>query len=521
MLDDTREGAGLPRDRQMVRLVVIAGAVQAVFYLRNVLLLPLLSRHLGVELFGVWNRLQALSGLGTTLVSCGVIAGFARFAPSVSTEVRGRLFWTAVIWVLTATAALTGALLAGAEWVAQAVTTSSAVLVDRPLLAGVGAMAGAMALVQLSMGYFHSTARAGFYSLGMVLQVVGLAVAALVAIGVPGSGLWVPVGAMVVGPTLACVVLVGKAASEVAVALRIDGLRRMLAYGLPLLPMAGLQWTVDFADRYLLGWLAPGGGDAMVGLYSASYAMGGLVAMVFAPFYLFYTPVATARWDAGDFAEVARMTRIMSKCGAAVAVALTAAGFVHGGALTRLVAGAGFESDPLVVGTVMAAYCLYMLSGFAQLPLQMTRRTDQILWVSLGAAVVNVGACCALIPLPGPWGAARGAAVATLLSFAVHLSLSVVLGRRCRPLGTGWADIGIVACLGCCAAAVLWFGRDAGPLGVALSVTGAVLVYVGGLLMTRVFAARELRVVLVAVGWRRASPDHNGASLGPQVPTHR
>ncbi len=382
-------------------------------------------------------------------------------------------------------------------------------------------MAGSMALVQLSMGYFHSTARTGFYSLGMVLQVIGLAVAALVAVGIPESGLWVPVGAMVVGPALACTVLVGKAASEVGVTVGIHDLRRMLAYGLPLVPMAGFQWTVDFADRYLLGWLAPGGGDGLVGQYGASYAMGGLVAMVFAPFYLFYTPVATARWDAADFTEVARMTRIMSKCGWACAVALTAAGFVYGGTLTRLVAGAGFESDSLVVGTVMAAYCLYMMSGFAQLPLQMTRRTDLILWISLGAAVVNVGACCLLIPLPEPWGGARGAAAATLLSFAVHLSLSVVLGRRCRPLETRWADIGAVACLGCCAVVVLRLGRDAGPLGITLSVAGALLLYGGGLLATGVFAVRELRTVLVAVGWRRADPSRNGASFGPQVPTHR
>ena len=90
-----------------VKLVLFSASVQAVFYLRNILVLPILTRCLCEELFGVWSKMHALVNLAIPLTGLGLAAGINRFLPSADRERRGALFGTALSVTIIGTIAIT------------------------------------------------------------------------------------------------------------------------------------------------------------------------------------------------------------------------------------------------------------------------------------------------------------------------------------------------------------------------------------------------------------------------------
>jgi O-antigen/teichoic acid export membrane protein len=488
--------------------VLFAAVVQGVFYLRNVLLLPLLTRVLGAELFGAWVKMQGLANLVTPLLGAGAILGFTRFAPSVAADDRGRYFWSAVLGI-----AVTGGLVAvgiaalGPVIRPQVYQAAPASLTVCMLLA-LGILPLVSVLGQITASYYQLTDRPHTYGTAILGQVGLLLAGAVLLAWWWGRTLWVPLVAWLCGPVLAVAWLLARIRRETRGQADWRSLGEMVRFGAPLLPMSMMMWVVDSADRYLLTWLVPEGADAVVGVYSASYSLGGLVAMVFGPFFLFYTPAVTRLWDAGNLPEVGRLTRTMVKCGLLLALPVTAVGVTYGDLITRCVAGASFRGDPVVVGLVMAGYCLYMVGSYAQMPLLMEKRTGTILVIGVATAAVNVALGYLLIPLADPWGRMRGAALATTCSFGLFLLLSRVAVRGRRGFSLGGVHLVSLTGLAGLAGACLNWGHDRGAAAAVLTAVLAAALYGGGILVTRVITPAEMSVVRNSLlpwwtAWRR------------------
>lgn len=484
---------------RQVPLVLFAAAVQGVFYLRNVLLLPVLTRVLGAELFGVWIKMQALANLLTPLLGAGVVLGFTRFVPSAPPADRGRYFWSAVLGM-----AVTGGLMAvAAPWLGPMVGS----LLHRAdpgsltvcMLLALGVMPLVAGLGQITASYYQLTDRPRTYGTAILVQ-VGLLLSGTVFLAWWwGRTLWVPLAVWIGGPGLAAVWLLLRIGRETRCRVDWRSARAMVGFGGPLVPMTMLAWAVDFADRYLLTWLVPEGADALVGVYSASYSLGGLVAMVFGPFFLFYTPAITRLWDTGSIPEVGRLTRLMVKCGLMLALPVTVVGAIYGDLITRWVAGASFRGDPIVVGLVMVGYCLYMVGSYAQMPLLMEKRTGTIVAIGMVTAVVNVALGYLLIPLADPWGRMRGAALATACSFGLFLALNRVAVRGRTGFSLGGVHLASLVALASLACLCLYWGRERGAVAVVLTTILAVALYGGGIIAARVVTPAEVGMVRSAL----------------------
>ncbi len=496
------EGDSSAGTRRQVPLVLLGAAVQVVFYLRNVLLLPMLTRVLGAELFGVWTKMQALANLLTPLLGFGAVVGLTRFLPSAVPGDRGRYLWSAVS-AAAATALLFGVGAAGSGSAAAGLLcVANSGLVTGGMLVALVMVSLAAALGQMASAYYQLTARPVAYAGAIAGQVAALLATVTVVGAFLGASLWVPVMGWSIGPALAAAWLLLRIRAEVPWCFSAVDLRRMVRFGAPLLPVPLVMWVVDFSDRYLLSWWASSGGgtDALVGVYGAGYAVGGLVAMVFGPFFLFYTPEATRLWDAGDIDAVGRLTRVMARGGLLLALPLTALGWVYGDRITGWVAGPGYHPEPAVVGLVMCGYCLYMVGSYAQVPLLLAKRTTAVLAVGASVAVANVVICRWLIPRPLPWGQMRGAALATCAAFGLFLVLNRILAGDRARLSLGWVKLGGMALLACLSGALLAWGRgNGGRVAIGLSGAMALGVYLGGIASLRLVTAAEVAQVRAAL----------------------
>ncbi len=491
--------------RRHIRRVLLAGVVTAAFYLRNLLLLPILTRCLGPESYGVWSKLHALLNFFMPLVGLGLVQALQRQLPNADAERRPRLLGEMLAGLATGGGILIVLLYANSPWLAPYLDCSGGGKVTGALLPALGGAILANALWQGLADYQQYALRPRAYAAVVLALVAALPAAALLGwrFGPTGS-LWIPVTAWLGAHLLV-------AGGALAATIRRDGLgfdvklgREMAAYGAPLLPLAALLWLVHCSDRFMLPWLRPDLGDAGVGVYAANYSLASLAALVFAPFLTFYTPQATQLAESGHSAEAGHLTaRTLKFAWLGVGfLTLTAPGLA-GWALTGL-AGPDYVAAPEVVLLVMLGYGGFMTAQALQLPLLLAGRTGRVAGHGAAAAGVNLLLNYLLIPLPGRWGGLNGAALATALAFAALC----LLHWRAWPRESAWPIGGqqLAGLLGLAALANVpaWLAAGCGrPL--AGFAAGA-LAYAGLLLVTRLVTRHELRGFLAAVGMSSTPP---------------
>lgn len=490
---------------RQLQLVVFSAVVQGLYYLRGVLLLPILTRCLGMELFGVWTKMQALANMLTALLGFGVVAGFNRFLPSASEGDRASFFWGTVAAVAGSGILFGGLLVGGRPWLAGVLCQGEPAVVTSSVLLGLAGVATAMGFAQVTASFYQGTGRVTLYGITIAGQVIGLLATALLAWWLLDRSLWVPISAWSAG--VGTVVLITSLVICRTSGITVNPARiwTMARFGAPLLPVASLQWITDFADRYLLTWLVPSGADELVGTYGAHYALGSVVTMVFAPFFVFYTPAAYRLWDQGRVADVGALTRQTAKLAATVAVPVVLGGVVLGAPGVGLIGGAACHRDPVVVVLVMAGYCLYMLGAFVQMPLLLQQRSRTVLGIAGLVAASNLLACCTLIPLGGELGGMRGAAAGTVASFGVFLLASAWATRGVPGHGLAVRDLAVMTATAVGWAVLAWPWLPDGPGGRIAWLLLVTSLYAVGLVWSGTICREELVVIKEAVQalWRR------------------
>lgn len=201
-------------------------------------------------------------------------------------------------------------------------------------------------------------------------------------------------------------------------------LRRMLGYGLPLVPVSLSYAVIGFVDREALQRTASL--DA-VGVYGVAMKFFALIAMGLSAFQLAFGPFAYAKAHEPDapklFARVLALYVALAS-GLALAVGLFAPPLVSLIA-TRDYAGAAAPALWLAFAAVaQGAYSV------AALGISLSLKTHLLVGVAAAAALVAVAANQFLVPALG----AEGAAIATFLAHATSTVLVYLVAQRVRPM---------------------------------------------------------------------------------------
>ena len=225
-------------------------------------------------------------------------------------------------------------------------------------------------------------------------------------------------------------------------------LRRMLAYGVPLVPASLVRWVMSAANRWIF---------ALYGLLGAAGIFGvgfraGLMALVVAQaFELSWLPFAlsiTRRVDA---------PRLYGR-GALLYAAL--AGGVAGGVglwareLAALLAPPAYAEAAVVAPLVGLAHALGGLTGVLSIGAQVARQTWRISAATATGAAFTLLLTVALIPPLGP----AGAAWAMLVGQGVSVGVIIGLVRRVYSVPFPWRQLAVIGGMAAmlCAAGVVW-----------------------------------------------------------------
>lgn len=201
-------------------------------------------------------------------------------------------------------------------------------------------------------------------------------------------------------------------------------LRRMLGYGLPLVPVAISYAVIGFVDREALQRTASL--DA-VGVYGVAMKFFALIAMGISAFQLAFGPFAYAKAHEPDSPKLfARVLALYVSLASALALAVG----LFAPPLVSLIATkdyAGAAAPALWLAFAAVAQGAYSVAG---LGISLSLRTHLLVGVAAAAALVAVVANQFLVPALG----AEGAAIATFLAHVTSTVLVYLVAQRVRPM---------------------------------------------------------------------------------------
>jgi O-antigen/teichoic acid export membrane protein len=208
-------------------------------------------------------------------------------------------------------------------------------------------------------------------------------------------------------------------------------LRKMQAFGMPLVPAALGLWTINFVDRVFVSWFK---GNAEVGVYSAAVKIASVITFVLIAFRTAWPAFA---YSIEDDREAKRtyafvLTYLLTLASwAALCLGALAPWW------TKLLTAPEFQSAQEAVGLLAFAGVVY--AGYTVLAIGSGRaRRTQLNWVVTGAgAAANVALNFWLIPT---WGFV-GAAISTLAAYVVLFAGMTVYAQSVYPVAYQWRRV--------------------------------------------------------------------------------
>jgi len=227
--------------------------------------------------------------------------------------------------------------------------------------------------------------------------------------------------------------------------LSLDELKRMLAFGLPMVPAALSMWILTLSDRYFLRFLST---PTELGLYSLGYKFGLVIsALLVGPFQLAFLPFTFSLAKEKNAREVySRVFTYFMLLAMLAALALS----VLSREVIAIMATPAFHNAYKVIPLIALSYVLYGCYYVLMVGINLEGKTRSLAVFVVFAAILNLGLNYALIPHYGM----MGAAIATLVSYFTLPVSSYLISQRYYRINYEWGRVAKV----CIAFGVIFAG---------------------------------------------------------------
>ncbi len=415
--------------------------------------LAVLSRLLSAEQYGRYALGIAIIGAASTILFQWLNTAASRFHAAHAAAPQVLVAGVARQWLIVAAGAgVPTLLLAGGLVVLGRQEQGLFVLV-----LGVGVLS--MGWFNLQLQLANARGEPGRYGKLTTARAVG-ALSLTAVLLLAGGGTGAALGAYAAAALLVCLALGTPVLRALRTATRDPGLQgQFLRYGAPLAMTYVCTMATDYTDRFIIAaWHGP----AAVAGYAAGYDLAQQTAgAALNAFYLAAFPMLAATWErAGADAARSGLGKLAGRL--LLAAALIASLFiVLAQQIAAVLFGAEMRGDAgLIVPWVAAAVAVAGFKSFVlDIPFQLLKRTSTQLAVNIVMMASNVTLNLLLVPSQG----ARGAAMASLVSFSLAACLSYWLGRRSGLMPALGAEVlKALLCAGAAVLAALAIG-DRGP----------------------------------------------------------
>jgi len=394
---------------------ITVGLTTVLVALSGLLTLPLITRTIGADGYGIWAQSLVTVSLFAGVAGLGLPYALTRFLPAKTDKDEIREDFYSV-------ASLTFAVIL----VVSAVVAAAAPLIARVFFDGatnVVRFTALIILVSSCTAVYLSLLRAlrtmRVYALFMLIDAYGQVgiIAYLVLRGYGLFSLFYGVAAMKCFILVCLVVYVAR-----RIGLRrppFTNIREYLHFGIPTIATSVSWWVVSSSDRYVIaGFL----GTASVGIYSAGSNLGNVLFMVIGVMWLVLPPTLSKLYDEGRTGELAVHMSYSLKYFLLLAIPFVVGAAVLAEPVLRLftnsdiIASQGHPVVPLIAASIL----IYGTNAVVAQSLHMAKKTSIVGFVWMGAALANLVLNLILVPTLG----IIGSAISSLVAYSLALALT-------------------------------------------------------------------------------------------------
>lgn len=238
-------------------------------------------------------------------------------------------------------------------------------------------------------------------------------------------------------------------------------LKDIMGYGIPLTLTFLLTLILDVSDRFLLGWLL---NAKTVGAYAAAYdltqqSLGMLMGIV----HLAAFPLAVRALEEKGEEEARNQLKQNLLMLLMISLPATTGLIILANNIASVMLGAEFRegASNIIILIALAIFIAGIKSYYFDYSFQLRKKMQGLIWVTMCAAITNVGLNLWLIPKYG----LLGAAYATLGSFMIGMLVSWYLGRKIFMLPSFPKELYKIILASLAMGACLWLTLDwRGPM---------------------------------------------------------
>ncbi len=402
-------------------------------------LAPFLTHNLTRTDYGALAVLNTAVVLAAGVTQLGLGSAFFRSYSYDYDSPRDRLGVISTVIILLSLISIPAAIatIMAAPWLAI-------LLLNNPSFSFPLELAGLVILLQNltvpGFAWLRAENRAGLFSMLSIANLLITLGATIVLVGVMHMGIagsFIATGmgyGVIVVSTLPLLLL------RSGIRLRIDIAWGLLTFGLPNAASLVSVWILQLSDRYLLSHLTS---LTQTASYAVAYSLGGvLFAVIIAPFNLAWpsTMYAIAKKD-----NAADIFRLVFRWFSFVLLLATFGLSLISMMILNLFFPVSYHSASPIIPIITTSIMFYGVYNIFTVGVSIRRKTWLAVIFTTIAAFTNVGLNLVLIPLYG----SLGAALATLLAYALLASIAYIVNQRIYPISF---EIGKFACallLGC------------------------------------------------------------------------
>jgi O-antigen/teichoic acid export membrane protein len=460
----------------------LLGIVNIISSLKGLILLPILTKTLSTELYGIWVQIGVTTSLLTFFVALQLNTAITRFFAGEKdvNKIRGgfyavftlvflfNLLIMPVIFVFSKPLAIT--FFGGAV----------AIPFVRLLCFIIPASALDLIFIEFFRAFQQMRKYSGFLILQSVLEVALISYAVLSGHSLLGALLSLIIVRIFL-LFLGCFFIrsqIGIGKPDLSV------LKPYLVYSLPLVPSALSCWVVEISDRYVIAYLL---GVSSVGIYSAAYGLGSMVSMFMAPIGIILLPTITNLYENNRMEELKMHLKYSLKFYLMFAIPALFGLTVLSRSLLLTFTTSKFLSAYLVVPIVALGIVFYTINGISADILLVLKRTKIFLWATGGGALINLILNIILIPVIG----ISGAAISTLITFFFIAAVIWTRSFKGIPFDIDLKFISKSIISSTPMAFLIWKLNPYGAINILISIGIAAGVYFGVLVLLRGFTREE------------------------------
>ncbi len=469
--------------QRFTREVIVIGIMTLLVSLSDLILLPLLTKTLGAQGYGIWAQVRATIHLAVPLAGLGLPFAMVRFlaAKKDKKEIQEG-FYSIVSIVVFNNLIISSVLIIFPDPIANHFFDGASQIVRLT-----GFIILAFALNGVYMAFFRTFRRIKAYAVFNIVRAyaeIGL-VAYLV---LNGHGILGAVWSLLIIRATVFLVLFFFVRARIGIKRpNFSRMKEYLRFGVPTIAGNVAGWVVALSDRYVIGYFL---GAASVGIYAAGYMIGS-AATLFTGVLAFVLPAALSQlYDEDRIDEVKTHLKYSLKYSLAFLIPLVFGAAVLAEPVLRLFSTPEIASQGyLIIPIVALGFLLISAADVIGKPLILAKKTRiiAILWII--AAAVNLGLNILIIPLIG----ILGAAITTLVAYLLATLITVYYSSKELKFDIDWRFIAKSLVASAIMSLIVWWIAQSGNVATILTVVIGVVIYAAILLLLKGFTKEEIR----------------------------